>query len=167
MAILLSNTGGTQQAPSLFRQWISKILFITVTGCTVSDASPLVVTKSGHGFCNGDVVFGSGAVNNPNANGPNQVLYVSAATFKLVPLGYPPLLSANAVNGGGSAADTDVSFTRAYINLQPHDLLNMQTTLSRMSYAKDSDLYGPPYPGWGGYPNESPIVTLLGGPSTH
>jgi hypothetical protein len=146
MAIVLSTSGGTPTAPSRFRKWLQSIYGLTpVTGASVSDASPLVVTKTAHGFANGDIVVGTGAVNNPNANGPLQVLYVNANQFKLVPM-LDALTAGNGVNGGGSSADSSVTFQRLYIDMKPHDILNWLNTLSRVSYVRDSDAQDPTYP---------------------
>lgn len=156
MAIVLSTTGGSQAAPSRFRQWISKIAVLAgVTGCSVSSASPLVVTKTAHGFANGDIVNGTGIANNLAAAGANQVFYVSANTFKLVPVG-SALIAGNAVNGSAGSADAAAVFARLYVGVKPHDLLNMHSTLSRVSYTKDSDAADPTYT------EESTIVSIFG-----
>jgi hypothetical protein len=161
MAILLSNTGGTQAAPSRIRQWLSQKISarVPLTNCSVSDASPLVVTKNNHELAMGDIVVGTGATNNTAANGVFQAYYLSSSTFGLVPLG-STLTSGNQVNGGGSASDTGVKFQRLYVGLLPHDLLNMQTTISRVGYNKDLDSLDPTYP------NEPMISTLVGGTTT-
>jgi hypothetical protein len=157
MAITLG-TSGSGTTPSRVRQWGAKISgpSTQLTSVGASDASPSVLTKTSHGLQTGDVVIPSGFTNNTNLNTNNLsgglavVTYVTANTFKL------STLSGTLINGSGSSADTTGVIQRLYINLKPHDILNMANTLMRMSYIRNSDAADPTYP------QESTIPSLFG-----
>lgn len=78
-----------------------------ITGAT--NATPIVVTATAHGYVNGDIVYIDGVGGNLAANGIWQIAGVAANTFNLT----NPVSAANAV---GSAAYTSGGFA---INLGP------------------------------------------------
>ena len=158
MAIKLGITGsGTTQ--SRVRQWGQKVsgLSTQLTSVGASDASPSVLTKTGHGLQSGDVVIPSGFTNNTNLNTSNLtgglavVTYVTANTFKL------STLAGVLIDGSGVSADTTGVIQRVYVNLKPHDIENMAATLKQYSYVRNGDQADPTYP------QESTIQALLTG----
>ena len=139
MAILLGSKG-SGSTPSRIRQWLGKIGAASAQTVAASDASPAVITLTGHDLQSGDVVLGYGFTNNTNLNGgPFLVVWLSSSTFNLT------TLAGAAINGGGSAGDTGASIVRMFVSLKPHDLLNMQNTLDRYSFIRDSDAADPTY----------------------
>lgn len=78
-----------------------------ITGAT--NATPIVVTATAHGYVNGDIVYIDGVAGNPAANGIWLIAGVATNTFNLT----NPVSAANAV---GSGAYTSGGFA---INLGP------------------------------------------------
>jgi hypothetical protein len=76
-----------------------------ITGAT--NATPIVITATAHGFTNGDLVFIDGVVGNLAANGLWKIANVAANTFELT----NPISAANAV---GSAAYTSGGYAVCY-----------------------------------------------------
>lgn len=72
-----------------------------------TNATPIVVTATSHGFTNGDLVFIDGHTTNTAANGFWKIANVAANTFELT----NPVLSTNAVgNGVGGATGYAVCY---------------------------------------------------------
>src|SRR5882757_7617926 len=72
-----------------------------------TNATPIVVTATAHGFTNGDLVFIDGHVTNTAANGFWKIANVAANTFELT----NPVSAANAVgNGVGGATGYAVNY---------------------------------------------------------
>ncbi len=76
-----------------------------ITGAT--NATPIVITATAHGFTNGDLVFVDGVGGNLAANGLWKIANVAANTFELT----NPVSAANAV---GSAAYTSGGYAVCY-----------------------------------------------------
>lgn len=90
----------------------SYTLFDTVTPQTATsstDATPIVVTKTAHGYTTGDVVVIVGHTTNVAANGIRRITVLSSSTFSL----QDPYTNANIAGSGGGAGSGGVMMNNA------------------------------------------------------
>jgi len=92
-----------------------------------------VVTVTGHGYQNGDVVAIIGHTTNTAANVVGTVGSVTTNTFQLT-----NLIGGAAVNGNGLGGATG-TVQRLVIGLHPEDLGDLERTLQSHSYKQGSD----------------------------
>jgi len=98
-----------------------------------TNASPTVVTITGHGLVTGDVIAIYGHATNTALNGARVVTKLSADTFKCTDLN-----TGSAVNGNGVGGNTG-KIMRITSGLTPHDILNLQDALDRLTFTKGTD----------------------------
>jgi hypothetical protein len=94
-------TTGTFKARILDRANNTSTILKAITAAT--NASPIVVTVTSHGWSNGDVVVINGVGGNTAANGTWVIAGVTANTFNLTTL---PAEGGSALNSTGNAAYT-------------------------------------------------------------
>lgn len=92
-----------------------------ITGAT--NATPIVITSTSHGFSNGDVVMISGVGGNTNANGIFRVANVAANTFELTNI-------TTGANIAGSGAYTSGGYI---VSVSTHQYLSDITGSARIA----------------------------------
>ncbi len=93
---------------------VSYTLFDTITPQTLTsstDATPIVVTKTAHGYSTGDVLAISGHTTNVAANGIRRITVVTANTFSL----QDPVTNANIAGSGAGAGSNGIAMSTAKV----------------------------------------------------
>lgn len=99
------------------------VLETALTGCTATAADPVVVTKTSHGYSNGDEVFCSGFTEMTELNGKRFVVAnVTASTFELT----DQVTGADIDGSGYTAETTGGSVARVYEITTPYQTADLQ-----------------------------------------
>lgn len=118
------------------------VLETALTGCTATAADPVVVTKTSHGFSNGDEVYCSGFTEMTELNGNRYtVANVTAHTFELT----DQVTGADIDGTGYTAETTGGSVARVYEITTPY----AEADLAKLNYTQSADvmtLVHPDYP---------------------
>lgn len=97
---------------------VSYTLFDTITPQSLSsstDATPVVVTKTAHGYSTGDVLAISGHTTNLTVNGIRRITVLTSATFSL----QDPYSNANIAGSGAGAGSNGIAMSTAkVVNVQ-------------------------------------------------
>ncbi len=100
------------------RQYATYQAFNAVTPQTVTsstDATPIVVTKTSHGYSTGDLIAIYGHTTNVAANGIRKITVLSSSTFSL----QDPYTGANIAGSGGGSGSGGVMSTASKVMLTP------------------------------------------------
>jgi hypothetical protein len=103
----------------------------TITAAT--NATPIVVTSTSHGFSNGDIVSIRGVTGNTNANGRRKIANVTANTFELTDPRDDTDIAGNGTYGGTDTIATNLSIAEDLADIDSAAILQTSGNLSSVT----------------------------------